>query len=163
MRKKLLIVLACLVLLTAISFPVTAETKWTAFEGIMTKIADLPGGEEYFSKDFTKIFVRDVSELYIMDVNDPRLDGELTFTFSGMLKITDTPAFVFGQFSGRVYVENADGYWEGNNFTRRTEQGYNYGFSVLHGHGDYEGMIAHVDFTREVEAKSWAQAHDFVI
>jgi hypothetical protein len=148
--KKVLVVFACLTVLAMTVSTVSAQGPWSQFEGTLTKIADLPGGEEYFSKDFTKIFIRDLSELYIMDVDDPRLDGELTFTFNGILNITDEPVFVYGQFSGSVYLENAGGYWEGNNFTRRTEEGYNYGFSVLHGHGDYEGMLAHVNFTREV-------------
>jgi hypothetical protein len=149
MKKMRFVVLAVLVLLS-MTAAVSAQTNWEEFEGTLTKVADLPGGEEYFSKDFTKLFVRDVSELYIMDVDDPRLDGDLTFTFNGILNVTDEPVFVYGQFSGRVYLENAGGYWEGNNFTRRTEEGYNYGFSVLHGHGDYEGMLAHINFTREV-------------
>lgn len=148
--KKTLFVFACVMVLLMMAGTVSAKTNWTEFEGTLTKVADLPGGEEYYSKDFTKIFIRDLSELYIMDVDDPRLDGDLTFTFNGTLNVTDEPVFVYGQFSGRIFLENEGGYWEGNNFTRRTEEGYNYGFSVLHGHGNYEGMLAHINFTREV-------------
>jgi hypothetical protein len=149
MKKILFALLACMMVLSIMVTPVSAATIWSEFEGVASKVDNLPGGEEWFSKDFTKLFARDVGELWVVDVDDARLDGELTFIFSANLKVTDEPVFIYGRMWGRMNLENDEGYWEGLWTGERTEQGDNYGFSVLHGHGDYEGMIAHVYWARE--------------
>ena len=149
MKKTLLIVLACLMMLSVVVIPVSAQNTWTEFAGSSTKVEDLPGGESWFSKDGTKLFARNLKESWAVEMDDERLDGDLTLTYSGNFNVTDFPVFVYGPMMGSVQIENADGYWEGRISGERTEVGSNYLFSVLHGHGDYEGMLAHVYFVRE--------------
>jgi hypothetical protein len=149
MKKKLWIVLASLMMLAVVVIPVSARTNWTAFDGTLTKVSDLPGGNEWYSKDFTMVFCRNLRERYTMDVDDTRLDGIYDLTFSANFHITDPPAIVYGPIWGNIHLSNDGGYWVGRIAGSRTEQGYNYLFGVLHGHGGYEGMLAHVYYSRE--------------
>lgn len=50
---------------------------------------------------------------------------------------------------GTFIIENDDGTWEGSWVGKRIEQGRSYIRGVLHGHGDYEGLQARVDYVRE--------------
>lgn len=150
MKKKLLTLLITLLMLSLVAIPATAKTDWTEIEGLMTRVGLLDEGREWFSKDGTKIFARDVQELYEVEANDNRLSGDLYYTFSGNLKFTGVPpVFFYGHFWGNIVIENEGGTWEGANTGVRTEEGYHYAFSVLHGHGDYEGLVAHIYFARE--------------
>jgi len=149
MKKTLLIVVACLMMLSVVVIPVSAQNPWTEFEGRATPVGSLPGGDSWFSKDGTKWFIRDFQESWIVNMDDIRLAGNLTLTYSGNFHFTDLPVYIYGPFMGSVHIENADGYWEGRISGERTEVGSNYLFSVMHGHGDYEGMLAHVYFVRE--------------
>ena len=149
MKKTLFVVVACLMMLSVVVIPVTAQETWTEFVGSSTKLGDLDGGESWFSKDGTKLFARDLRESWTVEMDDTRLGGDLTLTYSGNFHVTDFPVFIYGPIMGSVLIENADGYWEGRISGERTKEGCNYLFSVMHGHGDYEGMLAHVYFVRE--------------
>ena len=148
MKKKLFTAFACLVMVSIMVIPAVAETPWTAFEGTLSFVEPLPGGEEWYSKDFTKVYARNIKERYTMDVDDPRLDGVATLTANFSFHITDFPVFVYGPIWGSVYLENEGGYWEGRVAGERTKEGFNDLSAVLHGHGGYEGMHAKVDFWR---------------
>jgi hypothetical protein len=137
-------------MLAVVVLPVYAETPWTAVVGTATWVEPLPGGSERVSKDFTMWFGRNLRERYWVDMNDERLTGTMIHTYSGNLHVADDPeVVVYGPLYGSIYLSNDGGYWEGRTAGLRTEQGYNYAHSVLHGHGDYEGLIAHLYHTRE--------------
>ena len=151
MNKKLFTVFVCLMVMVIIAIPVTAKTDWTEFEGMLS----FQGGgcdpeNEWLSKDFTKVFGRDCHDTYSMVVDDARLEGTLYLTFNFNFKYTGVPpAFFYGPIWGSIVIENEGGTWKGNFNGSRSEEGFNYGFSVLHGTGEYEGMLAHLTFIRE--------------
>lgn len=149
MKKKLLIVLACLVILFAIAIPVTANVERTEFEGTMFWNGVLDPGQEWLSKDGTKIFLRNYVEEYLLEVDDPRLSGTMIFTAGGNLKVSDIPeVYIYGRFWGNILIENDGGAWAGAYAGNRTQEGFNFGHSVLHGQGGYEGLMAKVEYAR---------------
>lgn len=149
MKKRLWIVFACLMILLAIALPAAAKVDRTEFEGVMILNDILDPGEEWLSKDGTKIFLRNYVEEYLLEADDDRFNGKMTFTIGGNLKTSDVPdVFFYGRFWGFMLIQNDGGAWVGTFAGNRSEEGFNYGHSVLHGQGGYEGLMAKVDYAR---------------
>jgi hypothetical protein len=82
-------------------------------------------------------------------VDDDRLCGDALVTINCNFQFAAPPVYVYGRMWGTERIENAGGYWEGHWVGERTEQGYSYIKAVLHGHGEYEGLLARVEYARE--------------
>jgi len=139
---------ASLVVLVLLVAPVAARTTWREYEGTETYVETLPVGREWVSDDGV-YHARGIEELYYDEVDDSRLSGDVLVTINCNFQFADEPVYVYGRMWGTERIENEGGYWEGHWVGERTEQGYSYIRVVLHGHGDYDGLVARAEYARE--------------
>ena len=149
MKKQLFILVAGLVVLSIVAAPVAAGTIRTEYDGFEYYVDSISPGREWVSDDGV-YHVRGAQEAYEDDVSDPRLCGDTVVTINGNFQFADYPVIIYGPMWGTARITNGAGYWEGSWVGRRTEsEGFSYIRCVLHGHGDYEGLQARVEYARE--------------
>lgn len=148
MKKIVFAVIACLMMLSSMAAPASAQTPRTAFEGTEYFVTYLAPGDRWITGDGV-LHVRGAEELYLMDVDDPRLNGDFYLTYNANLHLADPPVFAYGPLSGSFTIVNEGGNWEGHFAGMRTREGFNYFVAELRGYGDYAGMHAHAYFARE--------------
>ena len=147
MKKRLTIFMAALMILSILAAPVAAGTSRTEYEGYEYLEGEIGGGRMWIS-DEGVLLIRDFQEAYRDEVDDQRLCGDLVVTINGNFQFTESFE-MYGPMWGTSVLENDGGYWEGSWVGKRTEEGYSYIRCVMHGHGDYEGLQARVDYVRE--------------
>jgi hypothetical protein len=148
MKKMLLGVFACLMLLSITVSPVSAKRTRTSFTGISYYIEELDPGEQWLEED--RYYIRGLKETYLMETSDPRLCGYSTLISDVNFTLAEAPVYGYGPIWSTSYLENDGGYWTGVAYGVRTKQGFNYHFEILHGHGGYEGLTAKIYDKREI-------------
>lgn len=140
---------ASLLVLLILVAPIAARTTRTEYAGTENYVGPVAAGRQWVSEDGV-LHIRGGEEAYDDDVDDPRLCGDSLVTVNANFKLADPPVFVYGRMWGTFRIENEGGYWTGNWVGERTEsQGFSYIRTVLHGHGDYDGLLARADYVRE--------------
>jgi hypothetical protein len=139
---------ASLLVLVVLAAPVAAGTTRTEYAGTEYYGGPITGGRQWISGDGV-LHIRGGEESYYDDVSDPRLSGDSVVTVNANFQFAEPPVFVYGQMWGTFRIENDGGYWEGHWVGERTEQGFSYIRTVLHGHGDYDGLLARAEYVRE--------------
>lgn len=139
---------ASLLVLLILVAPIAARTTRTEYAGTENYVGPVAAGRQWVSEDGV-LHIRGGVEAYDDDVDDRRLCGDSLVTVNANFKLADPPVFVYGRMWGTFRIENDGGYWEGHWVGERTEQGYSYIKAVLHGHGEYEGLLARVEYARE--------------
>jgi len=139
---------ASLVVLLVLMVPVAAGTTRTEYFGTEYCVGPMTGGREWVSED-GMLHLRGGEQPYYDDVSDPRLSGDALVTVNYNFQMAEPPVYVYGRMWGTFRIENEGGYWEGHWVGERTEEGSSYIRTVLHGHGDYEGLLTHTDYVRE--------------
>jgi len=147
MKKQLTIFMAALMILSILAAPVAAGTSRTEYEGYEYFEGEIGGGRMWIS-DEGVLLIRDFQEAYTDVVSEPRLSGDLVVTINANFQFTELGE-MYGPMWGTSILENDGGTWEGSWVGKRTEEGYSYIRCVMHGHGDYEGLQARVDYVRE--------------
>ena len=148
MKKRLVILVAGLIVLSILAAPVAARTTRTEYEGFEYFVDSLSPGLEWVSGD--RVYhARGAQEAYEDVVSDPRLSGDLVVTINANFQLAAPPVYVYGPMWGTTRLDNEDGYWEGSWVGKRTEQGFSYIRVVMQGHGAYEGLQARADYARE--------------
>lgn len=139
---------ASLLVLLILVAPIAARTTRTEYVGTENYVGPVAAGRQWVSEDGV-LHIRGGVEAYDDDVDDPRLCGDSLVTVNANFKLADPPVFVYGRMWGTFRIENDGGYWEGHWVGERTEEGFSYIRTVLHGHGGYEGLLARADYVRE--------------
>ena len=147
MKKRLTIFVAALMILSILAAPVAAGTIRTEYAGFEYFEGEIGGGRMWIS-DEGVLLIRDFQEAYTDVVSEPCLSGDLVVTINANFQLTEVEE-MYGPMWGTTILENDGGYWEGSWVGKRTEEGYSYIRCVMHGHGDYEGLQARVDYVRE--------------
>jgi hypothetical protein len=150
MKKRLLILVAGLIVLSILVAPVAARTIRTEYYGFEYFVGSLSPGREWVSG--AVYHVRGAQEAYEDVVSDPRLCGDTLVTINANFQFADWPVIVYGPMWGTFRIDNDGGYWEGSWVGQRTEQGFSYIRGVGRGYGAYEGLQARVDYVRESPA-----------
>jgi hypothetical protein len=146
MKKRLLLLLVCLTLLSILAVPTAAKTTRTEYEG-EEDCGQMMGGRQWISEDGV-YHVRDAQSHCTDDTDDPRMSGDALITVNANFQFSDTG--VYGPMWGTVRVSNEGGYWEGTWTGKVTElEGSTYIRSVVFGHEDYEGLQARATLVRE--------------
>ena len=150
MKKIILAVFACLMLLTVAVAPVSAKKIKTEFTGTSYYIEEI-SMERFWFPDGDRVHIRGLVERYEFQTTDPRLNGFSTQISNCNFRFSEDPNVqIFGQIWGTTTLENDGGYWEGNSTGVRTADGFNYHHEILHGHGGYEGLMAKIYYVREI-------------
>jgi hypothetical protein len=140
---------ASLLVLLVLVAPVAAKTTRTEYAGTEYGVGPMSGGRQWVSEDGV-LHIRGAQQPYQDQVDDPRLCGDALVTVNANFKFAAVPVSVYGRMWGTFRIENEGGYWTGNWVGERTEsQGFSYIRTVLHGHGDYDGLLARADYVRE--------------
>jgi len=139
---------ASLVVLLVLVAPAAAEATRTEYGGTEYYVDTVAAGRQWVSEEGV-LHIRGGQEAYHDDVTDARLTGDSLVTLNANFQLVDPPVFVYGRMWGTFRIENDGGYWEGSWVGERTEQGFSYIRTVLHGHGDYEGLQARAEYARE--------------
>lgn len=120
------------------------KTEFTGLSYFTNEIVD-PGVWTYPDGN---VHVRGWTVLYNDVMSDPRVSGTDTMVINFNMQSAPPPVIFTGPMWGTMRVENEGGYWEGTWTGVRDEQGFAYARAILHGHGDYEGLKAHIEATR---------------
>ena len=146
MKKRLLILLVCLTLLSILAVPTAAKTTRTEYEG-EEYCYPMEGGQHWVSED--GVYHVRGAQSHCTDVtDDQRMSGYALITVNANFQFSDTG--VYGPMWGTVLVSNEGGHWEGTWTGKVTElEGSTYIRSVVFGHGDYEGLQARAKLVRE--------------
>jgi hypothetical protein len=146
MKKILLILFVCLVMLGIVVSPVSANTR-TEITGTSKLLTDPP-------LEIARAWVsghiyhfRGLREEYSSDFSDDCLDGLSTQSSNGNLFMV-SPTFGYGPIWGTDVIENGGGFWTGTYTGKLTADGENYFVEILHGHGGYEGYTAIIRWER---------------
>jgi hypothetical protein len=139
---------ASLVVLVLLVAPVAARTTQTEYGGTEDYVGPVTGGLQWVSEDGV-LHIRSGEESYYDDVSDLRLSGDSLVTVNANFQFAEPPVYVYGRMWGTFRIENNGGHWEGHWVGKRTEQGFSYIRTVLHGHGGYDGLLARADYVRE--------------
>lgn len=150
MKKILLAVIACLMLISIAVTPVSAKKIKTEFTGTSTYLYPI-SVERLWYPDGDRLHVRGLVEYYDFQTTDPRLNGTSTQISNCNFRFSEDPDVqVYGPIWGTTILENDGGYWEGNSTGVRTADGFNYHHEILHGYGGYEGLMAKIYYAREI-------------
>ena len=150
MKKIILAVFVCLMLLTVAVAPVSARGTRTTFTGISHYIDELDPGEQWLEGD--TYYIRGLKERYQVEASDPRMAGYSTDISNLNFTLVDPPVFGYGPIWGTSTTDthNNGGYWKCSAFGFRTKQGFNYHYATCRGHGGYEGLTASIYYKREI-------------
>ena len=148
MKKRILILVAGLIVLSILAAPVVAGTIQTESEGSEYYVGPVSPGRMWVSEDGV-LHIRGAQEAFRDEVSDPRVSGDVLATANVNFQFAAPPVMFYGPMWGTFRIDNDGGYWEGSFVGKRTEEGFSYISGVLRGHGDYEGLQARVDYVRE--------------
>jgi len=147
MKKWTFVFLLSLIALATLVLPVAAKTTRTEFTGVSIG-GPVMDAREWISGDGV-LHARDGWIAGFTDVSDNRYTGEELVTVNYNLHPAPAPVYIYGPMWGKLRLTNDNGYWEGTWVGERTaSDGFLYLRAVVHGHGDYEGLQARVDYVR---------------
>jgi hypothetical protein len=150
MKKMLLGVFACLMLLSITVSPVSAKKTKTTFTGTSYYQEEI-SMERFWFPDGDRVHIRGLVETYWFETDDERLTGLSYQTSNCNFRFSEDPEVqIYGPIWGTTILENDGGYWEGHSQGVRTADGFNYHHEVLHGHGGYEGLMARIYYMLEI-------------
>jgi len=147
-RSVFKLAVVVLLILFVLAAPAAAMTTRTEYSGTESYVSSITPGRQWFSEDGV-LHIRGGQEAYCDEVSDPRISGDSLVTLNANFHLADPPVYVYGRMWGTFRIENDGGYWEGPWVGERTEQGFSYIRTVLHGHGGYEGLQARAEYARE--------------
>ena len=149
-KKILLAIVVCMMLLPMAVAPVAAKTIKTEFTGTSTYQEEI-SMERYWFPDGDRVHIRGLVETYWFETTDDRLTGLSHQTSNCNFRFSEDPFVqIYGPIWGTTILENDGGYWEGQSVGKRTVDGFNYHHEILHGHGGYEGLMAKIYYVREI-------------
>lgn len=150
MKKIILAVFACMMLLSVAVTPVAARGTRTTFTGTSYYIDELDPGEQWLEGD--TYYIRGLEERYQVEASDPRMAGYSTDISSLNFTLADPPVFGYGPIWGTSTTDPDDsgGYWTCRAFGYRTQQGFNYHCATCRGHSAYGGLTARIFYRREI-------------
>jgi len=148
MKKRLLILIASLLLLTILAGPVAAKTIRSPYEGV--EYCGPPTGGRYWISEDGVMHIRGAQADCIDILDDDRISGNVLVTINANFQFSDSALGIYGPMWGTVRISNKGGYWEGTWTGKLTElEGFSYIRSVVFGYGDYEGLQARAKAVRE--------------
>ena len=124
-----------------------AQAVRMPYRGLSTYVADSDSGRQCVTANRV-LHVRNAKQLWVDDVSDPRIRGDVTLTVNVNFQLAPLPVFGYGPMWGTIRVENAGGSWEGSWVGKRTAQGHSFVQVALKGKGLYDGLHARADYVR---------------
>lgn len=148
MKKRLFVLLTCLITVSILATPAAARATRTEYEGV-EYCGMMTGAKEWISGD--RVGHARGGEVPCTDkVSDARISGDTSVTVNYNFQLANFPVLGYGTMWGKIRIENNAGYWTGSWVGERTKQaGFTYIRAILHGHGSYQGLQARATYVRE--------------